>query len=80
MAGGGQVRPMGGSNPLTGQEIANVAASGSSPLMSGGKGGGSGVTPRAMPAPAPAPTAQYSPMAAQCKLQLLRLHSHKGLT
>ena len=62
MAGGGQVRPMGGSNPLTGQEIANVAASGSSPLMSGGKGGGSGVTPRAMPAPAP--TAQYSPMAA----------------
>jgi len=62
MAGGGQVRPMGGSNPLTGQEIANVATSGASPLMSGGKGGGSGAMPRAMPAPAP--STQYSPMAA----------------
>lgn len=62
MAGGGQVRPMGGSNPLTGQEIANVATSGASPLMSGGKGGGSGAMPRAMPSPAP--STQYSPMAA----------------
>lgn len=62
MAGGGQVRPMGGSNPLTGQEIANVATSGASPLMSGGKGGGNGAMPRAMPAPAP--STQYSPMAA----------------
>ena len=62
MAGGGQVRPMGGNNPLTGQEIANAATSGASPLMPGGKGGGNGEMPRAMPAPAP--STQYSPMAA----------------
>ena len=47
----------------TGQEIANVLQQcGSSPPISGGKGGGNGEMPRAMPAPAP--STQYSPMAA----------------
>ena len=60
MAGGGQVRPMGKDGmPATG--VSDITPMPSAPIF-GGKGGGNGEMPRAMPAPAP--TAQYSPMAA----------------
>ena len=79
MAGGGQMRPMGGAmqTPLRGTSTAvapmrdpSVLDSGVMPLpgppMSGGKGG-NGEIPRAMPAPAP--STQYSPMAAPAQAQ-----------
>jgi hypothetical protein len=65
MAGGGQVRPIGKDGmPATGVSDFTPLPS---PPMSGGKGGGNGEMPRAMPAPAP--STQYSPMAAPAQPQ-----------
>ncbi len=65
MAGGGQVRPMGKDGmPVTG--VSDITPMPSAP-MPGGKGGGNGEMPRAMPAPAP--STQYSPMAAPAQPQ-----------
>jgi hypothetical protein len=65
MAGGGQMRTMGKDGmPATGVSDFTPLPS---PPMSGGKGGGNGEMPRAMPAPAP--STQYSPMAAPAQPQ-----------
>ena len=54
MAGGGQMRTMGKDGmPATGVSDFTPLPS---PPMSGGKGGGNGEMPRAMPAPAPSYT------------------------